>query len=162
MGGRRPAARRRLGDQESVTEREELQLTEPFGSGTGYWAVAGNLTATGTIYNIGLYTYPVGFDQLVPARPSDIHLETLISGSIWQFETTTYQGVKASSTIHAYPDFIEGSALIVTPDFDVHRPDDGDLVAKAHTALGPDEKARVQRQLHLRQNARATRASSVK
>jgi hypothetical protein len=130
-----------------------VQLVETFGP--GYWGVTGTLTATGTIYNIGINVFPVLANQLVPERLGDVYLDTLPTSISYAFETTSYQGAKAPGPLHAFADFIEGSALIVTRDPAQYPANDGDLLMKSNAPLTPGEKAAIKQQQRARQRARS-------
>jgi len=69
--------------------------------GAGFWAIAGSLTASETIYNIGVTGYPKDASGLVFRQATAIHLETLAAGTSWQWQTSSYEGARPASFLLA-------------------------------------------------------------
>jgi hypothetical protein len=98
--------------------------------GEGYWAVSGTLTSVGTIYNIGLDVYPRGPTGLLLDRLSDTHLDTLITGQSWDYETLGLEGDRFETFLQSV-EFIEGSARVLTPS-DANGKTEAALRARRH------------------------------
>ncbi len=131
----------------SAPKFSNVMLSEKYGSGSGYWAATGSLTAVATIYNIRIDVYPVGADGLVPDRLGDVHLDTLAAGSSYTFDTTTYQGAPANMQILAFSDFIDGAksfaAMPPEPESSVDSPEA--LEALAAATKTPEQHRTVRR-----------------
>lgn len=76
------------------------------------WRVSGTAEANGTIYNIGLDAYPYDDEGFVFDQVSDVHLDTLLDGSVWDFETVTAE--QNFEEYEIYSDFIEGASTLST------------------------------------------------
>ncbi|MEZ4227370.1 MAG: hypothetical protein R3B13_40910 [Polyangiaceae bacterium] len=123
-----------------------VTLTELYGPGSGYWGATGTLTATSTIYNIGIEIYPVAADGLVPDRLGDAHLGTLSAGSSYSFETTTYQGAPALAQMLSFSDFLEGTSTFDVGSSATPQPDtmeDLQALATKATSLEARHAARA-------------------
>jgi hypothetical protein len=83
-------------------------VIEPYGIGTGYFALSGSVQATGTIYNIGMDVYPLASNGLVIDQLSDFHLDTLQAATAWSYQTTSTQ--TPFTIFHQYIDFLAGAA----------------------------------------------------
>jgi hypothetical protein len=130
-----------------------VTLAEVYGAGTGYWAATGSLTATNTIYNVGITVFPVGADGLIPDRLSDTHLDTLAAGSSFAFETSTYQGVPATAQLLSYSEFIDGAkgSAAMPPTPNAEGEDPAQLKASVDVAVTPEQRHVVARRVRAHQ-----------
>ena len=131
----------------SAPKFSSVMLTEKYGSGSGYWAATGSLTAVATIYNIGIDVYPVGADGLIPDRLGDTHLDTLTAGSSYAFDTTTYQGTPANAQLLAFSSFIDGakSFAAMPPELESSVDTPEELAALAAAATTPAQHRTARR-----------------
>lgn len=85
------------------------EVFEPYGTGTGFWAVRGAVyNGAGTIYNIGMSVYPMTSQSLAFDWLLDHHLETFSLGSTWNYETTATD-IQSYVDYAQYIDFLPGS-----------------------------------------------------
>jgi hypothetical protein len=87
-------------------------VTEHSSLGAGYWSVSGSMTATGTIYNLAAEAYMISSAGLIVGNETAFHLETLLQGTIWPFETiAAYEGPRPTDHL-LFTDFIEGAEML--------------------------------------------------
>jgi hypothetical protein len=85
-----------------------VMITEPYGAGTGYWGLVGDLQAVGTINNVLINAYPRDDAGLAYAKMIAVTLDTITTGSSWAFETTTANA--PFTEYDAYVEFEPGAA----------------------------------------------------
>lgn len=118
-------------------------------NGDGYWVVTGTLTATETIYNIGLYAYYKDDNGLVLQQAFAGHSDTLNAGASWDFQTFHHQGARPGSYLLTY-DFLQGvkptsAALVLSPP-EGDSQADGALAAVRQAWQLTQDRARIARQ----------------
>ncbi|MBI5537800.1 MAG: hypothetical protein HY898_34060 [Deltaproteobacteria bacterium] len=67
------------------------QPAEVYGTGSGYWALKGKATATQSISNLSLKTFPYGPTGLLTGQLGATNLNGMAAGSSWDFESTAVQ-----------------------------------------------------------------------
>jgi hypothetical protein len=77
-------------------------------NGDGYWAIMGTLTATATIYNIGINGYYKNRDGMILDRGPASNLGTVAAGASWAFTTFYYVGAQPSSYL-LFVDYLLGA-----------------------------------------------------
>jgi len=71
------------------------------------WRITGSVQATDTIYNVSIDAYPILDNGIAADRLFDTHLETLATGTTWQFQTLTFAGTAPVEQL-VFVDFLSG------------------------------------------------------
>jgi hypothetical protein len=82
-----------------------MEVFDRFNTGSS-WSLRGSLTARATIHNIGLDIFPIDDAGLVIDSLSATHLETLLAGGGWSFESSTAK--RRFARQHLFASWIDG------------------------------------------------------